>query len=79
MRIAVARDDFSVLLMDESGKATKPYQVANGEDLKLATDRITGVVRKDGAYPGGVSVVGYIVEIEGQRIFVDERLLEVSG
>jgi hypothetical protein len=79
MPIAVANRDFPVALMPGEGQSVKSCQVANGEDLKLLSGRLRGVVRLGGtAYNGTQVVVGYLVEVEGQTVFIDEGLLEVS-
>ena len=78
MQIAVAKGDFSVPLRDTARNVLKPYQVSNGEDLKLSSQRVSGVINTEGIYGGTKEVMGYLVEIEGQTVFVDELLLEVS-
>jgi hypothetical protein len=79
LRIAVANRDFSVALVHEGSKVLKPYQVDNGEDLKILSCRIMGVTRSGDRASSETKVVcGYLVEIEGQTVFIDESLLEVS-
>jgi hypothetical protein len=79
MQVAVANRDFPVSLVSDDGKAIQSYQVANGEDLKLLSGRMKGVVASGGhAYNGTRVMAGYLVEIEGQTMFIDEGLLEVS-
>jgi hypothetical protein len=77
MRVAVANSDFSVALLDKNRQGMKPYQVANGEDLKILTECVSGVVKSEDGF-GIRAVRMYLVEIEGQSVLVDESLLEVS-
>jgi len=63
----------------KNGNTITHHQVANGEDLKLLTGRISAMVKQESdAYPGLKAVTGYLVEIEGQTVFLDESLMEVS-
>jgi hypothetical protein len=79
MKIAVANKDFIVALIPDDGKTTKFYQVANGEDLKLLSGCMRGVTKSGGhGYNGTQVIAGYLVEIDGQTVFLDESLMEVS-
>jgi hypothetical protein len=79
MRIAVAKSDFSVGMPGGAGQSLKTYQVNDGEDIAIRSDRIAGVIETtQGLYKGIQTTTGYLVEIEGQMVFIDERLLEVS-
>ena len=79
MQVAVAKRDFPVALVSDDHKALKLYQVANGEDFKLLSGRMRGVIASgDHVYSGTKVLAGYLVEVEGQTIFIDESLLEVS-
>jgi hypothetical protein len=76
MRVAVARQDFEVSLRS-SDSGYRIYSVANGEDLKLVSGMVSGAYLDIGFYPQTIYIMGYLVEIEGQHVFVHEKLIEV--
>jgi hypothetical protein len=79
MQLAVANKDFPVALVSDDGKSFKNYQVSNGDVLTLLSDRMKGVTISGSLSYSCVMIMGgYLVGIEGQLVFVNEGLLEVS-
>ena len=76
---AIANTDFPVALVSDDGKSFKHYQVSNGDDFPLLSDRMSGMpISGSPAYSCVTIMGGYLVEIGEQTVFVSESLLDVS-
>jgi hypothetical protein len=81
VRVVVANKDFFVVLRADYGKnILVSHRVVNGEEVKVLSDRMEGVIKLDNSVCIRTQVVsGYLVEIEGQTVFIDCCLLNFSG